>query len=403
MNIQEIIDLDFLQKVQNSFAEATGLAAITVDFRGNPITEYSNFSSFCRNIREDQQLYDKCLKCDAFGGLEAVRRENFFMYRCHTGLVDIAVPIIIKGQFIGSMLVGQAKLNETDNHRLDYITKESSNWKENKKNVADFDQIPIISIEKVTAAAKMMFYVINNMVEKDVMQYVHEELRAKDQELINHLKVQADLEKSLYDKQKHFFKLMVNPNLFFNIMNTMSCLAILEKATRTQDIILTFSEMMKYLLTSDNTFATIEDEISYIHKYVKLQKLRFEDRVQVSIDIPKELRSIKIPAMVLQSILDNAFIHGIEPKDGKGTIQVKGYLLDDDFVCEVIDDGVGMSAAKIASILDRNIRTERENQDKGIGLNHVNLILTSIYGNEYKLKITQNDAGGTTVRFRVPK
>ncbi|MEC1772720.1 sensor histidine kinase [Schinkia azotoformans] len=403
MNIQEIIDLDFLQKVQDSFAKATGLAAITVDFRGNPVTEYSNFSLFCKKIREDQQLYDKCLKCDAYGGLEAVRRENFFMYRCHTGLVDIAVPIIIKGQFIGSMLVGQVKLNETENNRLDYIIKESSNWKENKEIVADFDHIPIISIEKITAAAKMMFYVINNMVEKDVIQYVQEELRAKDQELINQLKIQADLERSLYAKQKQFFKLMVNPNLFFNVMNTMSCLAVLEKASRTQDVILTFSEMMKYLLTNDNTFVTVEDEISYIYMYVKLQKLRFEDRVQVMIDIPKELRSIKIPAMILQSILDNAFIHGIEPKDGKGSIQIKGYILDDDFICEVIDDGIGMTATAIASIMDKSGGTERESHSKGIGLHHVNFILTSNYGNEYKLKITQNDAGGTTVRFRVPK
>lgn len=403
MNIQEIIDLDFLQKVQDSFAEATGLAAITVDFRGNPVTKYSNFSPFCRKIREDQQLYDKCLKCDAYGGLEAVRRETFFVYRCHTGLVDLAVPIIIKGQFIGSMLVGQVKLNEIDNNRLDYITKESTNWLKDKEIVAKFDQIPTMSIEKITAAAQMMFYVINNMVEKDVVQYVQEELRAKDQELINQLKVQTEMEKSFYDKQKHFFNLLVNPNLFFNVINTMSCLAILEKASRTQEVIVTFSDMMKYLLTNNNTFVTIEDELFYIEKYVALQKLRFEDRVQVSIDIPKELRSIKIPAMVLQSIIDNAYIHGFEPKDGKGIIQVKGYLLDDDFVCEVIDDGLGMPANQISGIIHKSSRAERENQVKGIGLYHVNFILTSNYGNEYKLEISQNDAGGTTVKFRVPK
>lgn len=403
MNIQEVIDLNLLQQVQDSFAEATEFAAITVDFRGNPITKYSNFSSFCRKIRENQSLYNACLKCDAFGGLEATRRENFFMYRCHTGLVDIAVPIIIKGQFIGSMLIGQVKLNETDNERLGYITNESSGWQEDWEVLAELDQVPIVSYEKISGAAKMMFHVINNMVEKDGIQYIQEELKSKDQQLIDQMKAQEDLEKSLFDKQNHFFKLLINPNFLFNVMNTMSCLAIIEKAPKTQDVILTFSELMKCLLTSYNHLISIEDEISFINMYVKLQKPRFEDRIQVSIDIPQEIRSIKIPPMIIQSILDNAIIHGLEPKDGIGMIQIKGYVFDRDFVCEVIDDGVGMSAEKIASVMDESSKTDQENELKGIGLHHVNALLISHYGNEYKLKITQNDVGGTTVQFKVPK
>ncbi len=397
MKLQDIIDIDLLQKVQDSFAKATGLAAITVDFRGNPITEYSNFSPFCNKIRENKALYNYCLQCDAFGGLEAARRETFLMYRCHTGLVDAAVPIMVEGQLIGSVMIGQVKLAENENNRLKFIINESSYWKEDQELLDVLAQQPVISYEKIAAAAKMMFHVINNMVEKDVIHYAQEQLRAKDQQLIEQIKVQANLEKSLFDH-----KLLLNPNFLFDVINTMYSTAILERAPKTQEVIVTFSEMMKYILTNYHDLITIEDEMVYIQMYLKLQELRFADRITVSIDIPKELRSIKIPPNIIYSILDNAVIHGLEPKDGKGKVQIKGYILGHDFVCEVIDDGVGMSADKIASIWDEINRTEPDMEIKGIGLHQVNSLLTSHFGKDYKLKITQNHTGGTTVRFRLP-
>jgi ligand-binding sensor protein len=398
MKIQDVIDLGLLQKVQDSFAEATGLAAITVDFRGNPITEYSNFSPFCNKIRENKELYNNCLQCDAFGGLEASRRETFFMYRCHTGLVDVAVPIMVEGQLIGSMLIGQAKLDETDNNRLKFIINESSQWKEDQDVSDILSQHPVISYEKISAAANMMFHVINNMVEKDVIQFAHEQVRAKDQQLIEQMKVQAELEKSLFD-----YKLLLNPNFLFDVINTMYGSAILERAYKTQNIIITFSDMMKYLLTNYHDLVTIEDEISYIQMYLKLLELRFADRIAVTIDIPKELRSIKIPPNIIHALLDNAIIHGLEPKNGKGMVQIKGYNQSQFFVCEVIDDGVGMTAEKISYIFEEMNRTEQEGRIKGIGLRQVNSLLTLHYGSNYQFEIMKNDKEGTTVRVRLPK
>lgn len=405
MNLQEIIDLELLQKVQDSYAEATGLAAITVDFRGNPITNYSNFSHFCNKIRKNGEIHQQCLKCDAFGGLEAARRENFFMYRCHAGLVDIAIPIIIKGQLIGSMLIGQVKLGENDNESLEYIVNESSLWKENEEIVNEYSNIPVLSYEKISAAAEMMFYVINNMVEKDVVQYAQQELIAKDRQLIEQMKVQSQLKKELSDKQNHSFQLLINPNFLFNTMNTLSCLAILEKATKTQDVISTLSEILKNLLTNNKRFVTIEEEISFIDQYVKLQMLRFEDRMQVFISIPEEFRSIKIPPMIVQSLVDNAIIHGIEPKDGLGSVKVTGYSVDCNLVIEVMDDGVGIPADKISRILEHKAIPpvpEQEKQLKGMGLHNVNSILVSQYGHDYGLNIIQNDLGGTTVKLKIP-
>ncbi|AEH47882.1 PocR ligand-binding domain-containing protein [Parageobacillus thermoglucosidasius] len=403
MKLEEIIDIEFLQKVQDAFAKATGLAAITVDYRGNPITKYSNFSKFCNIVRKDPNLMAQCFKCDAFGGLEAARIGHFYVYHCHCGLVDFAVPIIVQGQYLGSMLVGQARMDEKDNEKLDYIVKESPDWKENHELIKEYEKIPIISYEKITAAAEMMFYVINHIFEREIMKYVHEELHKKNQQLINQMKVSAELEKALLNKQIQSLHLLLNPYFLFNTMNTLTCLSIIEEAPKTQEAILTLFEMLKYIITNNQNLVQLKEELAFIEKYLLLQKLRFNDRLRVMIDIPKEFESITIPPFLLQAIIDNAVIHGIEPKDGNGNISVKGYSLSRDYVFVVSDDGVGMAKEKMDRIFEDNSKNNGGKWLKGMGLNYVNSVLISLYGDEYKLSISQNSQGGITVRMRIPK
>lgn len=403
MNLQDIIDINLLQKVQDAYAEATGLAAITVDFRGNPITKYSNFSPFCNLVRSNPQLVDSCYKCDAYGGFEAARRETSYIYRCHAGLVDFAVPIIVRGQLLGSMMVGQVKIHEDDKTDLDTIAKETTLWKDDPKIQEEYVKVPVITYERIKAAADMMFHVVNNLYEKDIMKYAQEEIRIKNEQLIQQMKVQAELEKALSEKQIQTLQLLVNPHFFFNVMNTMSCMAIMENAEKTQDIIMTLTDIMKYALANNREFVPLKDEIAYVENYLKMQYLRLGDRLNVSIDIPEELQTIKIPPMILQSIIDNAVIHGIEPMEGEGIIAVIGYIAGDDAVIQVSDNGVGISEEKVSDIFRENNQTSFEQQIKGIGLKHANKVLTSHFGNNYSIKISRNKEGGTIVSMKVPK
>ncbi|KKB34528.1 PocR ligand-binding domain-containing protein [Bacillus thermotolerans] len=352
MNLQEIIDIEFLQKVQDTFAKATGFAAVTVDFRGNPITDYSNFSPFCRLVRQEPQLVDSCLKCDAFGGLEAARKEKPHVYHCHTGLVDFAIPIIVKGQLVGSVLAGQVKLPEHDDSRLTSITNDRSSWEGHKEIERAYANIPAIPYEKINAAAEMMFYVINNMFEKDMMHFMQEELNAKNEQIINQLKVQADLKKALTEKQNESSHPLIDPHFLLTAMNTLSCLAIIEKAPQTQDTILTLAEMIRYMITNKDEFVPLKEELHYIEQYVRLQNLRFNGRLQVLTDIREEDRSTSIPSGTLYSIVNEAVQSGIEPKAGKGTILITGYQAGNDFLLEVSSEGMNVSNEQPTHVLE---------------------------------------------------
>ena len=104
INIKDIINIESFQKIQNDIAKATGVAIITTDYKGKPVTEHSSCTEFCKIIRSKDNLKELCEKCDSRGGLEAARSGRPYIYKCHRGLIDFAVPIIVEEQYLGSLM-----------------------------------------------------------------------------------------------------------------------------------------------------------------------------------------------------------------------------------------------------------------------------------------------------------
>lgn len=99
MNIRDFMDLQKLQDIQDSFSNATGLAAIAVDNDGEYITEGSNFTDFCMKYTRGSELGNKrCIKCD---------NENHGTYFCHSGLMDFSIDIMVGDEKVGSVIGGQ--------------------------------------------------------------------------------------------------------------------------------------------------------------------------------------------------------------------------------------------------------------------------------------------------------
>ena len=108
--LDKILNIEKWQKLQDSLALITGLAIITVDYKGVPITRHSSRRDFCGHIRNNPSLFKLCQKCDSRGGLEAVRISSPYIYKCHCGIVDIAIPIIVDNQYIGAIMAGEVKI-----------------------------------------------------------------------------------------------------------------------------------------------------------------------------------------------------------------------------------------------------------------------------------------------------
>ena len=127
LNIRNLIDCDRLQRIQDRFAKATGLALITVDCKGVPITAASSFTSFCATMRQDPVRQKRCFACDAHGGLQAAINGEPYVYQCHAGLVDFSVPIVLGNQYLGAILCGQVQLRDGQD-KLNHVTAFDESW-----------------------------------------------------------------------------------------------------------------------------------------------------------------------------------------------------------------------------------------------------------------------------------
>ena len=103
--LEEIINIESFQKIQDDIAKATDVAIIMVDYKGKPITSHSNCTKFCCMVREINEYSALCEKCDSRGGVESARIKEAYIYKCHKGLVDFAVPIIVRGQYLGAIII----------------------------------------------------------------------------------------------------------------------------------------------------------------------------------------------------------------------------------------------------------------------------------------------------------
>ena len=106
--LTDLISVDILQKLQDAFSEMTGMAALTTDKYGTPVTNGSNFSEFCYKYTRKSKLGEnRCMRCDKTGAELTMNSHKACSYYCHAGLIDYAAPIMANGEMIGSFIGGQ--------------------------------------------------------------------------------------------------------------------------------------------------------------------------------------------------------------------------------------------------------------------------------------------------------
>lgn len=170
MNLNKILDLKKWSTLQDSLAMVTKLAIITVDYKGVPITHHSGIRPFCKAMRDNPNMAKLCEKCDARGGLEAVRTGTPYIYLCHWNIIDIAVPIIIDDKYVGAIMAGEVRLanNEDLLHLEQMIAVPAKTYVQmNKEEIKPlYDSIPILTYAEIQQAAQMLHSLCNYIVEE---------------------------------------------------------------------------------------------------------------------------------------------------------------------------------------------------------------------------------------------
>ncbi|MBP2630313.1 MAG: histidine kinase [Firmicutes bacterium] len=183
IRLADVIDTNLLQHFQDDFAKGVGVASITVDLEGKPVTKPSNYTRFCLDYTHSTACEDnRCAKSHMHGGQEAARLGKPIIYECHAGLIDFAAPIILEGQHIGTILGGQVLTNIPNEKKCRKIAKEIG--VDETGYIEAVKEIRQLSKERVKAAANLLYIVANNMSKTE---YYQQKLTAKSNLLSNSL------------------------------------------------------------------------------------------------------------------------------------------------------------------------------------------------------------------------
>lgn len=181
-NLRKIIDLEKWQTLQDSLSSTTKMAIITVDYKGVPVTTHSLCTPFCEEVRKDPALFQQCKKCDARGGLEAVRLNAPYIYYCHCHIIDLAVPITVDDKYLGAIMAGQVRLASSDGVSLEQIVTISDKASEQKKAALAslYYDMPVLAFHEVQLIAAMLFHLANYIVEEAIHKNLVLDLQEKE-------------------------------------------------------------------------------------------------------------------------------------------------------------------------------------------------------------------------------
>jgi hypothetical protein len=188
------------------------------------------------------------------------------------------------------------------------------------------------------------------------------------------------------DAELRALRAQINPHFLFNSLNTIADLAVVapEKA---EEMSLRLAAVFRYVLANtERQFTSVKEEIEFATSYLGIEEARFGERLVVRFDVDPSVLQEKVPALLLQPLIENALKHGLGPKREGGTLNIEAKRNPSGFTLTVTDDGVGFKAG----------RPDSPGDDSHVGLQNVRKRLRTAYGSCAQFTLSPRDGGGTT-------
>ncbi|MCI3919951.1 sensor histidine kinase [Paenibacillus sp. TRM 82003] len=200
------------------------------------------------------------------------------------------------------------------------------------------------------------------------------------------------------------FKMMasqINPHFLFNALESIRMKAHLKGEKDISRVVRLLGKMMRKNLEAGQRTTSLRDEMDMVRCYLDIQKFRYEDRLEYELEIDPAAEGTPIPPLIIQPLVENAVIHGLENKENGGKVTVRVEKSEQTVRIEVLDDGAGMTEEKIASLYD-TLNDAEDDERNRIGLRNVHVRLLLFYGPEHGLWIESEPNVGTRIYFHIP-
>jgi two-component system sensor histidine kinase YesM len=259
---------------------------------------------------------------------------------------------------------------------------------------------------------------VMNQIEKDVFD-LRVRIRGKDEfgllgrsfnrmmEKINYL-ISEVYKKEISQKEAEYKALVaqINPHFIYNTLETIRLLSSFGETSKVEEATVALAKLLKSnITTNSNKFNTVREELSNINAYLTIQSMRFQDKIVVSVNVDESLLNDVLPQFILQPIIENAYIHGLEHKVEDGNLFLNGFSDKFGMKFQVIDNGVGMSEETLKELLneDKPESASSEKSGSGTGVMNVHKRIRLMFGEPFGLTIQSSPSVGTIIEILLPR
>ncbi|MGI6107017.1 MAG: sensor histidine kinase [Lachnospiraceae bacterium] len=210
-----------------------------------------------------------------------------------------------------------------------------------------------------------------------------------------------------------FLRSQINPHFLNNTLTTINGMAVSGQDEKIQEVTVSLSRILQYSIRGSELVA-LSQEMDIVRDYLMIQSCRFEDRFSVQYSIQKKALDWQIPRMIIQPLVENAIVHGLEPSMRRGKLILSARVDEtrNVLVISVMDTGVGMSAEKLAELKQAlaggtgrsgdDWKRYNESHHDSIGLYNVNSRIILYYGPDYAIDIRSWEGAGTNIELTIP-
>ncbi|MDO4175177.1 MAG: histidine kinase [Eubacteriales bacterium] len=203
------------------------------------------------------------------------------------------------------------------------------------------------------------------------------------------LKKEAEIEALQYQ---------ITPHFMYNTLSSIRYAAALEHSDNIASLLQVFIELLRLSASDRGAFITVEQEIQMVENYVQLQKFRYADSFDVEFDIAPETRQFYVPRLLIQPLVENAILHGLNHREKENRIAIRVMQDGQQLAIKVEDNGVGMTAEEIQNLMSG----ARRSKFSGIGISNVRERLRLYYGEKGTLQYHSVQENGTTAIITLP-
>ncbi|MFX3648097.1 MAG: histidine kinase [Paenibacillus sp.] len=193
----------------------------------------------------------------------------------------------------------------------------------------------------------------------------------------------------------------INPHFLFNALESIRMKAHIKGEAEIANIVRLLGKLMRKSLEIGSGKTTFRAELEMVRSYLEIQKFRYGDRLAFQIDIDPEVEKMYIPPLIIQPLVENAIVHGLENKEGTVRVHISIRLVENIVQIRVDDNGAGITPERLVEVMQFICGPEEQEKSR-IGMRNVHQRLTLTYGEPYGLQIKSVYGEGTEVSFTLP-